>query len=72
MVEPFDSGRLDDLEVRLTFIDDAVGALAGADAEISRRLMKLEQAVRDMRQELSGLRAATGHDAASEPPPPHY
>jgi SlyX protein len=69
---PDERARLDDLEVRLTFIDDAVNALSGADAEQSRRLAALEQALRDLRGELRAMRSAVGHDPHSEPPPPHY
>lgn len=72
MPETFDSSRVDDLEVRLTFIDDAVSGLADADAMLAQQVRKLEEAVRDMRAELAALRAAMGHDSHSEPPPPHY
>lgn len=72
MAEQHDADRLDDLEVRLTFIDDAVAGLATADAELSMRLRQLEQALRDVRDELAAVRNALGHDAGSEPPPPHY
>lgn len=72
MSDPALSGRLTDLEVRLTFVDDTVTALADADATQSRRLLALEQAVRDLRTELASLRTALGDDPRSEPPPPHY
>lgn len=64
--------RLADLEVRLTFMDDTVTALADADALQSRRLLALEQAVRDLRAELASIRTGLAHDPHSEPPPPHY
>ncbi|MET0332228.1 MAG: SlyX family protein [Dyella sp.] len=64
--------RLTELEVRLTFIDDTVHALAGADAEQSLRIAALERLVRDLRGELSSLRHDAGSDPHSEPPPPHY
>jgi len=66
------SERLADLEVRLTFIDDSVSSLADADAMMSRRLMALEQAMRDLRAELASIRTALGDDPHDEPPPPHY
>jgi SlyX protein len=64
--------RLTELEVRLTFVDDTVNALASADAELSMRLAVLEDLIRGLRNELSSLRVAQGHDPHSEPPPPHY
>lgn len=64
--------RLDELEVRLTFLDDAMASLIDADADRSRRLMAIERALADLRAELAGLRSAVGHDAKDEPPPPHY
>lgn len=64
--------RLTELEVRLTFVDDTVNALASADAELSMRLAALEDVIRGLRSELSSLRTSQGHDPHSEPPPPHY
>ena len=64
--------RLTELEVRLAFIDDAVQALVGADAEQSVRIATLERLVRDLRGELETVRLGQGHDPQSEPPPPHY
>lgn len=64
--------RLTELEVRLTFIDDTVSALAGADADLSMRLAMLEDVIRSLRSELSSLRVSQGSDPHSEPPPPHY
>jgi SlyX protein len=64
--------RLTELEVRLTFIDDAVQALIAADAEQSLRMADLERLVRDLRSELASVRTGHGHDPHSEPPPPHY
>lgn len=64
--------RLDELEVRLTFIDDTVQALAAADAEQSMRIEVLERMLRDLRSELATMRLAQGSDPHSEPPPPHY
>lgn len=64
--------RLADLETRITFMDDALGALSDADATLSRQLLALEQAVHDLRAELASIRVALGHDPHDEPPPPHY
>ncbi|WP_329740539.1 SlyX family protein [Dyella sp. A6] len=64
--------RLADLEVRLTFIDDAVQALVDADGERSLRMAGLERLVHDLRTELASLRLSQSDDPRSEPPPPHY
>jgi SlyX protein len=64
--------RLTEMEVKLTFIDDTVHALASADADQSIRIASLERALRDLRGELSSMRIAHSDDPHSEPPPPHY
>jgi SlyX protein len=64
--------RLADLEVRLTFIDDTVQALAAADAEQALRIVELERLLHLLRQELQSVRLGAASDAHSEPPPPHY
>jgi SlyX protein len=64
--------RLEDIEMRLAFLDDAVAGLTDADAMQARRLLALEQAVHALRAELASMRTALGHDPQAEPPPPHY
>ncbi|WP_426689095.1 SlyX family protein [Rhodanobacter ginsengiterrae] len=64
--------RLDEMEVKLTFIDEAVQALTHADADQSQRIAALERALRDLRGEMASMRVAQGSDAHDEPPPPHY
>jgi SlyX protein len=64
--------RLDEMEVRLTFIDDTVQALTSADADQSQRIAALERALRDLRGEMAVMRVAQGDDPHDEPPPPHY
>ena len=66
------SRRLDEMEVRLTFIDDTVQALTSADAAQSQRIAALERALRDLRGEVVTMRVAQGDDPHDEPPPPHY
>lgn len=63
--------RLNELEVRLTFIDDTVNALASADAEQSLRIASLERMLRDLRSELASMRLPQGGEPQNEPPP-HY
>lgn len=64
--------RMDDMEVRLTFLDDAVSALGDNEAQQTRRLLQLEQALAELRKELAGLRTSLSDDVHDEPPPPHY
>jgi len=64
--------RLDEMEVKLTFIDEAVQALTTADADQSQRIAALERALRDLRGEMVSMRIAQGDDPHNEPPPPHY
>jgi SlyX protein len=64
--------RLTEMEVKLTFIDETVHALASADADQSIRIASLERALRDLRGELSSMRIGHSDDPHSEPPPPHY
>lgn len=64
--------RLDEMEVKLTFVDDAVQALTTADADQSQRLAALERALHDLRGEIASMRVAQGSDSHDEPPPPHY
>jgi SlyX protein len=64
--------RMTELEVKLTFIDDTVNALATADTDQSQRIAALERIIRDLRSELSTMRLSQGHDPHGEPPPPHY
>jgi SlyX protein len=64
--------RLDEMEVKLTFIDDAVQALTSADTDHSQRIALLERTLRDLRGEMAAMRVAQADDAHEEPPPPHY
>ena len=64
--------RLDEMEVKLTFIDEAVQALTTADADQSQRIVALERALRDLRGEMAAMRTAQADDPHDEPPPPHY
>ncbi|HEY8682903.1 MAG TPA: SlyX family protein [Rhodanobacter sp.] len=64
--------RINELEVKLTFIDDTVQAMAAADADQSLRIAALERSLRELRGELSSMRIAPTDDPHGEPPPPHY
>lgn len=64
--------RFADMEMRLTFLDDAVSALGDSEAAQSRRLLQLENALGELRRELTSLRSSLADDMHDEPPPPHY
>ena len=64
--------RLTDMEMLLTFLDDAVSALGDSEAQQSRRLLQLENALAEIRRELASLRTSLADDVQDEPPPPHY
>ena len=63
--------RLDDMELRLTFLDDAVSSLGDSEAQQSRRLLQLESALAELRRELASLRTSLAENVHDEPPP-HY
>ena len=64
--------RLDDMELRLTFLDDAVSSLGDSEAMQSQRLLQLENALTELRRELASLRTSLADDVQDEAPPPHY
>ncbi|MGH8235212.1 MAG: SlyX family protein [Rhodanobacteraceae bacterium] len=63
--------RMDELELKLTFLDDAVSSLNDSEAQQSQRLLQLENALTDLRKELAALRTSLSDDVHDEPPP-HY
>ncbi|MGH8146391.1 MAG: SlyX family protein [Rhodanobacteraceae bacterium] len=64
--------RMNELELKLTFLDDAVASLNDSEVQQSQRLLKLENALTELRRELSALRTSLADDVHDEPPPPHY
>lgn len=64
--------QLAEMEIKLTFLDDTVQALATADIDQSQRIAALERLVRELRGEVSSMRLDSVGDSRSEPPPPHY
>ncbi|HET7923738.1 MAG TPA: SlyX family protein [Rhodanobacteraceae bacterium] len=64
--------RLNELEVRLTFVDDTMATLNAAVSEHDRVLNDMRLALERLRAELSGVRTALSQDTRDEPPPPHY
>ncbi|HEX5489473.1 MAG TPA: SlyX family protein [Rhodanobacteraceae bacterium] len=72
MSTPPDDERMNELELKLTFLDDAVASLNDSEAQQSQRLLQLESALTDLRRELAALRTNLSEDVHEEPPPPHY
>ncbi len=64
--------RLTELEIRLSFIDEAISGLLSADVDRARRTVVLESTVAELRRGLAGVRTTLAGDARHEPPPPHY
>jgi SlyX protein len=46
--------------------------LNDSEVQQSQRLLKLERALTELRQELAALRTSLSDDVHNEPPPPHY
>jgi SlyX protein len=63
---------MNELELKLTFLDDAVASLNDGEAQQTRRLLQLENALGELRRELASLRTSLADDVHEEPPPPHY
>lgn len=64
--------RLTELEIRLSFLDEALHGLLATDAERALHLDRIERTVTELRLELAAVRVALAPDARNEPPPPHY
>jgi len=64
--------RMNELELKLTFLDDAVASLNDGEAQQTRRLLQLENALTEMRRELASLRTSLVDNVHEEEPPPHY
>lgn len=64
--------RMNELELKLTFLDDAVASLNDGEAQQTRRLLQLENALTELRRELASLRTSLVDNVHEEGPPPHY
>jgi SlyX protein len=64
--------RLNELEVRLAFVDDTMTTLNATVSAHDRALNDMRLALERLRFELSGVRTALQQDIRDEPPPPHY
>ncbi|HEX6612882.1 MAG TPA: SlyX family protein [Rhodanobacteraceae bacterium] len=64
--------RLDEVETRLAFLDDALAGLNAVEAERSQRMLRIERMLAELRMELAALRTGLADDVHDEPAPPHY
>ena len=64
--------RMSELEMRFAFQDDVVTTLNPQVATLERRVVELIDQMRELRREVTQLRAGLGHNIGDEPPPPHY
>lgn len=64
--------RLDDLETRFAFQDQALAELSQAFADQQRRIEQLEQMARELREQLEIILPSLVVPASEETPPPHY
>jgi SlyX protein len=64
--------RIEELEVRVAFQDDLLATLNASVAGLDRGLGEARAQIERLRQSLDAMRVALAHDAAREPPPPHY
>ena len=65
-------GRLADLESRLAFQDDLVGALNEQVCRQERELLRLWEANRVLRERVQAAQQSPVRDQTEEVPPPHY
>ncbi len=64
--------RLNELEVRIAFIENTMQALDGAVAAQDRFIAQFQREFELLRGELAQVRVALADDVGDEPPPPHY
>jgi SlyX protein len=65
-------GRIEELEIRVAFQEEALQTLGQALHEAHQRIERLEAELGSLKMGLEGLRGALRPDASAEPPPPHY
>lgn len=70
--DPSLTGRMDELETRLAFLDDTLAALNEVVAAHDRHLLQAVDEMKRLRGDLQALRGALSPDPREEPPPPHY
>lgn len=66
--------RIDELETRITFLEDTIDTLNSEITRLSQDFAMAHQAMQLMNRRLEQLAQHSGPDrmAGDEPPPPHY
>lgn len=68
-----EAGRIEELEMRLTFQEQALVELSDALADARAEIARHDAALRRVVEELKSARGSgVSVDPADEPPPPHY
>lgn len=63
--------RINELETRVAFQDEAIRKLVEAVAQQERELYRMSKEIGRLKASLTALEPG-GLDGAEEPPPPHY
>ena len=63
--------RIEELEIRVSFQEDAIASLGAQLHEAYLEIARMRADIVSLRGTLDGMRTSQG-DEAPEPPPPHY
>ena len=64
--------RIDELEARVAFQEDLIAELERVLAALAGEFDRVRPHLLELRGRVDALQVALSHDAANEPPPPHY
>lgn len=64
--------RLDELETKQAFSDDALEQLSDTIALQQRQINELQEAIKLLHQQLKSVQSNPTSTVGDEPPPPHY
>jgi uncharacterized coiled-coil protein SlyX len=67
-----DSGRMDSMEVKLSYLEKTVGELDALVVDYGRRTERLEETVRQMSKRVVELGAEKDPGMPADVRPPHY
>ena len=72
MSEDKNSLRIEDLEMRVAFQEDALDKLSDVIAQQDKTILELRRAVQLLNEQIRKMDAQPGATGGEEPPPPHY